>query len=217
MSNYLENLGLEFMMDDECVNGFIGTVAQEGKGITGYYGLPYINKHFGDAQIILNTEFISEEEKKLDITAIDTHCRGRCVWEVRMTGMDLTSKKAPKTQKRFVVSRPAGGGMAVVNVVNADVLPSYASGELVKMQVIAFARDVNYFADEAAYEENETGEFKGRKLLIEEGHIFPTGMLMNRNPNSEDFEKNDWMDDHVLLRGTVKRIERGPVSSDPFG
>lgn len=210
MANFIENLGLEFLTEDEdSTRAFAGLIATEGKGITGYYGAPYLNKHFGDAQFIMRT-WQSEEENRLEMTGIDTHCAGSCVWNVRVSGVNLDPDDAEKTQKRIVATKPyTNGGLAPINIVNADVLPSYMKDEIIKLQMIAFPVAFDYFADEAAYEDSVTDEYQGGKLLLAEGHIFPSGMLKNRNPNSEDFEKNNWMDDHVLIRGKVKKIGVG--------
>lgn len=210
MANFIDNLGLGFLVDDEeSVKALVGIIAEEGKGITGYYGLPYFNKHFGDAQFIMRTSR-SEKENHLEMAGIDTHCAGSCVWTVRVSGINLEPEDADKTQKRIVAAKPyANSGLAPINVVNADVLPSYMKDEIIKLQMIAFPLVFDYFADEAAYEDSITDEFQGGKLLLAEGHVFPSGMLKNRNPNSEEFEQNNWMDDHVLIRGTVKKIGAG--------
>lgn len=210
MAGFIENLGLGFLVDDEENAHMLSTIiAEQGKAIKGYYGLPYLNKHFGDAQFIMRTCW-NDEEKRLEMSGVDTHCAGSCVWTVRVSGINLTPDEADKTEKRIVASKPyASGGMAPINIVNADVLPCYMKDEVIKLQIIAFPVVFDYYENEAAYEESVTDEFKGGKLLLAEGHVFPSGMLKNRNPNSEEFEQNNWMDDHVLIRGTVKRISKG--------
>ena len=56
MPVFLENYGMEFFCENEDnYMGLMSLAAKEGKAIKGYYGLPYFNKHFGDAQIILRT------------------------------------------------------------------------------------------------------------------------------------------------------------------
>ena len=48
MANFIENLGFGFLAeDDETAVAITAIVANEGKVINGYYGHPYINKHFG--------------------------------------------------------------------------------------------------------------------------------------------------------------------------
>lgn len=210
MASFIENLGLGFLIEnEESAMGLASIIAEQGKAINGYYGLPYINKHFGDIQFIMRTRWNSDTDR-FEMSGIDTHCAGSCVWTVRVSGINLTPDDADKTEKRIVAAKPyANSGLAPINIVNADVLPSYLKDEIIKLQVIAFPVDFDYFEDESAYEESVTDEFNGGKLLLAEGHVFPSGMLKNHNPNSEEFEQNNWMDDHVLIRGTVKRIGIG--------
>ena len=213
MAEFLKNFGLEFLAEEEkTFMGMVGMAVQEGVAIKGYYGLPYLNKHFGDVQIVVRADW-KDGKENMQVVGVDTHCAGPCVWTVRNTGINLTPEDAHKTQRRIVAGKPhANSGLAPINLINADVLPGYRTNDIIKLQMIAFPVLLDYFADEAAYEDSVTSEFEGGKLLVREGHVFPSGFLKNRNPNSEEFEKNNWMDDHVLLRGTVKKLCRGQVT-----
>ena len=219
MANFIENLGFGFLAeDDETADAITAIVANEGKAINGYYGYPYINKHFGHVQFIMRTE-LNNEKGTFKMTGMDTHCAGFCVWKVRLTDIDLNPEDADKTEKRVVVSKPyTNGGMAPINIVNADVLPSFMQDDIIDLQVVAFPISFDYFADEDTYADSVTDEFMGKKLLLSEGHVLPSGLLINRNPNSENFEKNNWMDDHVMLRGEVKKlyIGKGKIGEEEF-
>ena len=212
MANFIENLGLEFLVEDEDhTRNLLGYVVENGNPITGYYGYPYLNHHFGAAQFIVRTER-NDEEKRLEICGLDTHCSGNCVWEVKCTDVNLQPKDADKTERRCVVSRPSdGSGLCVVNVVNADVLPSFREDDVLKLQMVAFPVEFDYFADEDAYAEVVPEGENGRRILLSDGSILPSGMLQNHAPNSDDFEANPWMDDHVVIRGTVKGLRHGRV------
>lgn len=77
MANFIEHLGLDFLVETEDqVRGLWGYIAQEGKAITGYYGYPYLNQHFGDAQLILRT-IRNDEEKRIEVVGMDTHSSGK--------------------------------------------------------------------------------------------------------------------------------------------
>ena len=146
MAQFLENFGLDFFTEEEeTFTNLMKFVASEGKPITGYYGLPYFNHHFGEVQIILNTEH-NDSGEGLSVTGLDTHASGRAVWEVRLSEVNIDRKDKDTLSKRVVVSRMDGsGGMAVVNLVNADVMPSFLEGDTVKMQMIAFPKLIEYF------------------------------------------------------------------------
>lgn len=210
MANFLEHLGLEFLMEtEEAVHGLFGYIAQNGKPITGYYGFPYLNQHFGNAQLILRT-IRNEEEKRFEVVGMDTHSSGKCIWEVCLSDMDIARKHADVMERRCVVKRKSdGGGMAVVNIVNADVLPSFEEDEVVKLQMIAFPASIEYFADEDAYTEAQPESSGGKKWLLSDGTMLPAGLMRNRDPESDEFESDEDLDDLMLIRGTVKALYHG--------
>ena len=121
MANYIENLGLGFGGDsDDSYANLVRYVAQEGKCIFGYYGLPYINLHFGDCQMIARV--VHNQEKDInELTGMDTHAAGPCIWKAKLSEMDINRKDADMLERRVIVHREDGsGGLAVVNLVNAD-------------------------------------------------------------------------------------------------
>ncbi len=210
MANFMEHLGLDFLVETEDqVRGLWGYIAQEGKAITGYYGFPYLNQHFGDAQLILRT-IRNDEEKRIEVVGMDTHSSGSCVWEVHLSDMDIARKDADVMERRCVVKRKSdGGGMAVVNIVNADVLPSFDEGTEVKLQMIAFPAFIEYFKDEDEYANAQPESRSGKKLLLSDGTMMPTGLMRNRDPESDEFGSNENLDDLMLIRGTVKKLYHG--------
>lgn len=210
MANFMEHLGLDFLVETEDqVRGLWGYIAQEGKAITGYYGFPYLNQHFGDAQLILRT-IRNDEEKRIEVVGMDTHSSGNCVWEVYLSDMNITRKDADVMERRCVVKRKSdGGGMAVVNIVNADVLPSFDEGTELKLQMIAFPAFIEYFKDEDEYADAQPESRNGKKWLLSDGTMMPTGLMRNRDPESDEFESNEDLDDLMLIRGTVKKLYHG--------
>ena len=210
MANFMEHLGLDFLVETEDqVRGLWGYIAQEGKAITGYYGYPYLNQHFGDAQLILRT-IRNDEEKRIEVVGMDTHSSGNCVWEVYLSDMNITRKDADIMERRCVVKRKSdGGGMAVVNIVNADVLPSFDEGTELKLQMIAFPAFIEYFKDEDEYTSAQPESRNGKKWLLSDGTMMPTGLMRNRDPESDEFESNEDLDDLMLIRGTVKKLYHG--------
>ena len=216
MPAYFENLNMEYFIESEdAYTSLMQLVASEGKGIWGYYKLPYINKHFGNAQVILRTQMReqSAEINGLQIQAVDmdTHTSGRRVWEVRVHEMNIDKKERGPLEKRVVVTRMDGGGLAVVNIVNADVLPSYMGDDVIRMQMVAFPELIEYFKDEEDYTAHQPNDKDGHKCLTGEGSIFPAGMLKNRNPLSPEFESDERLDDLTIVRGIVKELYWGKI------
>lgn len=215
MANFMEHLGLDFLVETEDqVRGLWGYIAQEGKAIIGYYGYPYLNQHFGNAQLILRT-IRNDEEKCIKVVGMDTHSSGKCVWEVYLSDMNITRKDADVMERRCVVKRKSdGGGMAVINIVNADVLPSFDEGTELKLQMIAFPAFVEYFKDEDEYAGAQPEGCNGKKWLLSDGTMMPTGLMLNRAPESDEFESNEDLDDLMLIRGTVKKLYHGVFELD---
>lgn len=209
MPLFLENFDLEFLREsEETFAGLLRDVAQNGKAIVGYHA-PYINLHYGDVQMILRTK-ISEEKHSLEILDVDSHASGNAVWEARLSDIEINRKAADLLERRVVIKRVDGsGGMAVVSLVNADVLPSFLEDDLVKMQIVGFPELIQYFPDEDAYADSQPSLRNGQKFLLAEGSVFPSGLLKNRDPDDPNFESNERLDDIVNIRGTVKALYHG--------
>ena len=215
MPCYLENFGLDFLLESEdSLRGIMGYTAQNGKIIKGYYGMPYILKDYGTPE--MSVRVISNQDTgKQVIVGMDAHAGGSCIWEARVSQININRNDADLLQKRIVIKREDGsGGMAVVNLVNADVLPSYMEDDLITMQMVGFPVLLQYFKDEDEYAESTRDEETGKCFMLEEGVLFPSGLLQNRNPNSEHFEENEDHDDWMQVRGTVKKLYRGVFRMD---
>lgn len=165
MAEFMEQLGLGFLMEtEEQVRSLWNYIAQNGKAIEGYYGSQYLNLEFGNAQLILRT-IRNEQEKSMEIVGMDTHSAGRCVWEVCLSGMNLARKDADIMERRCAVQRTGdGGGLAVVDIVNADVLPSFAEGEVVKLQMIAVPEHIEYYRDAEQYADAQQEQTDGKNV-----------------------------------------------------
>lgn len=215
MANYFKNMNMGFVnnLSEEEFQGFMGLICSEGKAISGYYNLPYINYHFKDAQVILQTE--KNDNDSLQISRIDTHVSGRCVWNLRVSGMNVNPKDALKTEKRCVLgSCEDASGMLVVNIVNADVLPSYMENDEITLQMVAYAEKVDYYASEDEYQDTLPKDDMGRTFGLANGTLFPSGIFNNRcvDPDDEIPEiEDDWTDNYMLVKGEVKYFQCGRI------
>lgn len=209
MPSYLENFGLDFLAEsEESIQGIMGYTAQNGKAIFGYYGMPYLLMDYGDAQMIARVVDDPETGNHI-LTGMDTHGAGPCIWKARVSSININRKDADLLQKRIVVNKEDGTGMAVVNLINADVLPSFMDGDPIEMQMIGLPVFLQYFRDEDEYAESVRDKKTGKCFMLSEGTVFPSGMLQNRDPNGEHFEENEDNDDMMLVRGTVKKLYHG--------
>jgi hypothetical protein len=207
MATFLKNLGLGFFVEnEEDIVRLFTFVAQEGTPIVGYGNTIYMNHHFGDAQLI-GRDVVNDADKQIEIVGLDTHSRGSCVRDVRLSEIDITPKDADAAQRYCVLKRAEDGSRTVpVQIVNADVLPRFLEDDLVKLQMVGFGEDFHYFADEDEYAASCAEWRDGKKLMLSDGTIMPTGFMLNHNPDFDESKKNDDLDTYVQLRGTVKRL-----------
>lgn len=210
MPNFIENLGLGFIYDEEeTTTNFFGHLIQNGKAITGYYGCPNLFNSKGDIDFFVKTRM--NDGGNLEVYGLDTHCCGRNVWDLRNTGMDLTPKDSLPTERLFMFKNHAdGSGMLPIHIINADVLPSFLEDDIVSMQMCAFPLDINYYADEDDYAEHQPKTADGKQWLISDGSLMAISFLHNHQIHEENDTEVDYStDDHVLFRGTVKRLANG--------
>lgn len=209
MPNFIENLGLGFIYDEEeTTRNFFGHLIQNGKVINGYYGWPNLFNSMGDIDLYVKTKM--NDEGNLEVVGLDTHCCGRNVWELRNTGMDITPKDSLPTERLYMFKNHAdGSGMLPIHIINADVLPSFLEDDIVSMQMCAFPLDIYYYADEDDYANNQPKSENGKSWLLADGALMPVSFLHNHQIRDENKDIDYSTDDHVLFRGTVKRLEPG--------
>ena len=210
MSNFSENFGLEALMDsDEIVERLLRFVLGTGKTIPNYYGYPYYFKSMGKPEYFLRAKL--EENGTLHVIALDSHCAGNCIWEMEHTGLDLTEKTSPYLSRVILLRKPDGGGMIPVELITADVYPSFLEGDRYKIQIIGLPLTISYFPDEEAYSESLPKDEEGQTWGVANGSLIASGFLCNHSPEEkENFDPET--DKHVHFMGTVKRVIWGFVN-----
>ena len=209
MANMLESYGLGFFEDsDETLMGLVGYAAKNGKTIPGYYGTPYIFMPAGNAEFWIGTE--KDEGGTLHITDFHTHCAGNNVWELIASEIQLDQDSHSKTERILMFnSGMEAGGILPVDVINADVLPSFLKGEKVKLQVVAPCLDVKYFETEEDYADSLPADNRGKKWLIDDGALMPLSFLANHIVGNYEEGKKYENDCYVTFRATVKELHVG--------
>lgn len=212
MAAFLENHGMDEIFDDEdSLMGLVGYAVQEGKAILGYYHLPYLNKHMGHMQVIVRTAKDEKGNGNLRTDGFDTHNTGRCVWTVKTSAVSMERHDRSPLSKRIVVSDTEGEGMIVVNVVNADVLPTYREGEIIKLQMIGYPRSISIFPDDKTYESSIQEDKNRKQWMLADGTLFPSGVFYNSNQLKEGKESDEELVDYMLLRATIKGTYYGDI------
>ena len=195
MGNYLYNLGLGFVTEEEdTMRGFIGHVLKNGKAVNGYYGLPYLNEHFGSSQIVCRTGHTPEGG--LQFTGFDAHADSLCCWKLRVEDKVNNKDEEDPTRVKLLVKDLNGDNLVAVDVVNGDVLPSFKKNEVIELQMIAFAAHADFYEDEEAYADSVEPGVNGKKTMIAENTLFPAGL----------FSDDDDLKDVVQIHGTIKKM-----------
>ena len=208
MANLSENYGLDFLMEDDSATGFVGYLVQEGKNVTGYYGYPYFFTPLGNVEYWVKTE--KNDEGNLEVKEIDSHCGGDCVWEMVCSGMDITPKDSAKLKKVLMLNSANGSdGLLPIDLITADVLPSYMKGDKVTAQVIGLPLDINYYADEDECAEDQPTDANGEKWMVGNGALLPLSFLVNHNPEHYEQGKDYDSDAFVHFTATVTKLYYG--------
>ena len=209
----LKSVGLGVLSDD-FVDKMLAIAYMRGSRVKGYYGIPYMNMHFGNVQLVLTPSTNHGEDRKFTDAAADIHIDSPlcCLWDVKILH-PVPCAHTGKLTKHILVSPPEGDGTCIISVLNSDVLPSYKSGEKIKMQMAGMAVDVNYFAAEDDYRCREH-EFHER-LQYTEGSL-PTGKILPLTGHSTVADPEDNSDGVPVsypnfVTGIVKEIHPGVV------
>lgn len=209
MAFYIEHLGLDFLFESkEIEDAFINYVVQKGTPIIGYDNMIYFNKHLGTAQIIISGKAQEQDGKKcIELQDISTHCSGIAVWKFRV--IDELSENYDECDKQLLVRRTDGGGMAVVNVLNNDVLPSYEPDTVIEAQVIGFPESITYYTDEAEFENSVVAQRNGEAIIPREGMVVPVGIFVD----SDSSDDTDSLQRNIVnVHGKIKKLRRGEVN-----
>lgn len=205
MANLSENYGLDFLMKDDTVMSFVGYLVKEGKSVKGYYGYPYLFAPLGDMEYWVKTE--KNDEGNLEVAEIDSHCGGKCVWDMVCSGIDITPKDSAKLKKVLILN--GSGGFLPIELITADVLPSYMKGDKVTAQVIGLPLDINYYANEDDYAADQPSDKNGEKWMVGNGALLPLSFLVNHNPEHYEQGKNCDSDAYVHFTATVTKLYHG--------
>lgn len=209
MALLLKNYGLEFLTEDEDMfMGFLAYLVKEGKEITGYYGMPYFYKSMGNVEFWVRAE--RDEEGNLSVSGAGAHCGGACVWDVVHSGIDITPKDASKLERIIMVHRKDGrSGLLPIDMITADVLPSFLKGDHIKVQVIAQPLSINYYANEDEYKEAQPEDENGEKWMIGNGSLLPMSFLYNHAPERYEQGKDYESDSYIQFNATVTGLYHG--------
>lgn len=214
MPDLYDNYGWSSIMEsEETLAGFLAYVAKEGKPIGTYSGTPYLFLPVGEPEFWAHTK--KGEAETLNFSALHIHSCGRRFWELVHSGIDITPKNASGMERIIMFYTKDGhGGMLPVDVITADVLPSFMEGDRIKLQIVAQPIDINYYADEEEYVNAQPKSENGKKWIPAPGALMPVQFLYNHSPERYEKDKEYETDKYVIFRATVKELYHGIVELD---
>ena len=211
MSNFGENFGFDAYTDtEEHARSFFGYIINTGKSIPNYYGYPYIFKSLGKAEYFVRVK--PTEEQRYEVSGFDSHCAGNCIWNMLHSGIDLSSEESPKLSRVLLLSKEDGTSLVPIELITADVYPSFLKGDRYKIQVIGLPISISYYSDEEAYNDALPKDDEGQTWGVANGSLFPAAFMYNHFP--EHYEKgfDPESDKIVSFMATVKKLSWGYVN-----
>jgi len=168
------------------------------------FGGDYYRCWLGDAVVIVRTR-TNYETNELELLGMDTHGASDCVWDCRIVE-NITPPYYDDMDKRLLVTGN-GTSMAVVEVVNSDVLTSFEPGTPLRLNMVAFPRWIDYHTDEESYRAAQEKKGKGENSVLLPGGLFACGYA-----HCMDSEMALDNENLVLLRGVVKDMKVGQTA-----
>jgi len=142
-------------------------MAGEAKPIPAYSG-HYLNYYMKSVQFCLQAK--RTEEKHYDICGSDTHNTDTRVWACKVKSV-LKSDRDPLMSKRLLVTSLDDDSMAVIELINADILPNYDEDDIIRFQVIAQGIRAKYYLDEEQYHQAEGFDIKPGHPTLKPGRM----------------------------------------------
>ena len=196
-NQYLESVGLLFYAEHETMRDMLIKNTLSGdKLIYGYFGYPYVCRDFGDMRVIART--FPDGVRYVDADRFEITYKSSCVWQVRIEHNEYFHTW-PDHNETLVRSMD-GNHLAMINILDIDVLPAIKKGEIIELRMTAFATDYRIFEDEEKYAESIKPGLDGGKPLMDSNTIMPVGQFIETY--------NTRLNDLIRVHGTVKRSER---------
>ena len=212
MAKMITNLGLASLVDtSERAEGFVGLIlSNPTKVLTGYTGRAVVRRTFKFPEFCVRTE--PAEDGKLMVCGVDTHCAGSSIWDTKVFS-EMAYDDGDCNSRLLFVQKGDGGGGAILNVINADVIPSYVRGDPLKVQVVGFPTSIDVFETKEAYDKAWADNPRLDKSLKPAiGAVFPIGIMCRKGMKIR--EKNGIEN---IICGRFKGLAKGIFSIEEAG
>jgi len=202
LTQYLKNFGLDYLEEETNCLMLIRHVCEKGKVFRGYR-CNYLYKNFGYAEMIVTT--VDEDNNGNNrVVGFNNHKIGNCFWKLKVAAPEIFDRDEMNPYTFRVVFKDLDGkGVFPINLIHADVIPSYLENDIVCMQVVAFPLSVDYYATEDDCDNAHKMVLMGKPLVVGNG-IFPVGL----------FGKDEECKDVVSLKGQVIDVNKRKIFVD---
>ncbi|MBP3371298.1 MAG: hypothetical protein J6L88_02105 [Clostridia bacterium] len=209
MALAFENYGLNLFADEqEHFEELMHLTTRAGKPLIGYHGTPYFFLPMGGVEFWEGVE--KDGDGNLFAASFHTHCGNKCIWNMSPIGIDITPKNTSNMERvAMFCDAKTQTGMVPIEVITADVLPSYIPDDEIKMQVVAIPLALEYHADEDAYEQSLPRDENGDRWGLKLGTLNAFEFLKNHAPEQYEQGKEYPSDHYVHFAAVVKSLRHG--------
>ena len=213
----LKAFGLErFDESPKTIQALLDEAERLGMPREGYEG-KYLCYDHGQAELILRLARDKENPRQLNFCGLDTQLIGDTTWTVTLVSSapDPEAEEGAGLMRQCVVQNALGEGkgFALIDVVTADIRPTYTEGTRLELQVCALPYDVAYYADEEAYVADAATHLPLPKgvpredgkdyAVFAQGSVWPLGLLSKDESTPKDL---------TYVRGEVVSVRKGRLA-----
>ena len=179
MSLDMECYDLQHMVSDgEKVSSLMQRAVETGYRIPAYSGT-YFNMYYRCLQIIAGRTSDGDMNGPARLSG-HTHNVGSAFWRFRVV-REVTPEGSTEMDMRVLAEPVNGGLLTAIDVMNADILPSYAPGEIIDLQMIAKTRKVCSYPDTEAFARAKDQQRIMEAAAAEDDELFYlSGMIPQR-------------------------------------
>lgn len=206
-------------LTEETLNALLGIAINQGIVYpTHYKNMYYVNCWLDWMQICVHV--ISDGEHNNAVNS-DVHVPGpaNTYWTCKVKGVLESGIKEDPLEKRIMITNKDGAGLAVLNLINADLLPSCDEGDEICVQVIGKAYIFKRYETDEECDKDTSLPFepkwetetvkKKSQLTIATGSLIPIGLFSEHqininNPQPEQGKNTDLFNEGItVVRGKL--------------
>lgn len=211
MDRYLfENFVFEFE-DEEMIEKSLIFFAQQAKNKVEKKGNKKITFNYypqkeNNLQLVIES---IRDGKNICVNNMKVHHTSPDIWKLKIINSFSNFEDC------YMASRENSEGFVIIRLVNEQVLGEIKAGDIIEVQVVAFAMAIDIFKNEKEYKKKVPKSKNGQKYFMEDGALIPFLAIVNNSANltPEEREKKDHSFDNLVdVKGTIKQCWSCPLN-----